>query len=208
MKKLSSLIAMAAVAASAHAQVTFNGGTDVTSISGYNPNGPAASLVAPGGKDNATISTTGGLLTATFLGFEAIDSSTFSFGTAGSLSNLGPLGATISGLVSAGSLGFTFADLAMLTSVGNGGNPGSAFTSYAVLGSFAGTVFTPFTLGSLYDVIIAFNDGLRVDADYDDMVVGLKLPVPEPERLMLMLAGLGALAYVVRRRGRRGLPGA
>jgi hypothetical protein len=47
-----------------------------------------------------------------------------------------------------------------------------------------------------------------VDADYDDMVVGLKLPVPEPERLALMLAGLGVLAYVVRRRGGRWLPGA
>jgi hypothetical protein len=208
MKKLSSLIAMAALAASAHAQVTFTGGTDVTAISGYNPTGPAASLVAPGGKDNATISTTGGLLTATFLGFEALDNSTFTFDSTGPLSNLGPLGATISGLVSAGNLAFTFADLAMLTSVGNGGNPGSPFTSYAVLGSFAGTVFTPFTLGGLYDVIIAFNDGLRVDADYDDMVVGLKLPVPEPERLALMLAGLGVLAYVVRRRGGRWLPGA
>jgi hypothetical protein len=69
-----------------------------------------------------------------------------------------------------------------------------------VLGSFLGSVFTPFTLGGLYDVVIAFNDGLRVDGDYDDLVVGLKVAVPEPEKYALMAAGLVVLGYLSRRR--------
>ena len=73
-----------------------------------------------------------------------------------------------------------------------------------VLGSFSGGVFTPFTLGGAYDLILGFNDGLRVDSDYDDMVVGLKVTaVPEPESYALMLAGLAAVGFVSRRRARR-----
>ena len=205
MKKLVSALALAGFALGAHAQVTFSGGTDVTSIAGYNPNGPAATLALPGGKDNASITTTAGSLTATFLGFEAGDFNSFSFGS-GTLGNHGALGASLTGLVPAGILPFTFADLTMGTSVGNGGNPGSNFTSYAVLGSFTGGLFTPFTLGGLYDVIIAFNDGARVDGDYDDMVVGLKVtPVPEPETYALMLAGIGAIGFVASRRRRNRL---
>jgi hypothetical protein len=201
MKKLASLLALAAVAVSAHAQVTFSGGGDVLDIAGFGPDGPLASLVAPDGKDNALIATTAGFLTATFLGHEAVDVNTFTFGSAGMLSTSDPLNSTKSAVVSAGSLPFTFADLATSTSVGNGGNAGSSFTSYIVLGSLFGGVFTPFTLDGLYDVIISFNDGLRVDGDYDDMVIGLKVvPVPEPEKYALMLAGVVILGYLSRRR--------
>jgi hypothetical protein len=78
------------------------------------------------------------------------------------------------------------------------------FTSYAVLGSFAGAVFTPFTLGGTYDLILGFNDGMRVDSDYDDIVIGLKVAaIPEPEAYALMLAGLAAVGFVSRRRSRR-----
>jgi len=204
MKKLLSALALAALATSAGAQVTYSGGTDRASFAGYNPNGIAATLAPTGGKEDALLSTTAGLLTATFLGMEALDTDTFTFSLAGAtLNNKGAPNASISGLVPAGSLNFTFADLFTSTSVGNGGNPGSDFTSYAVLGTFAGAVFTPATLGGAYDLIIGFNDGLRVDADYDDMVVGLKVtPVPEPETYALLLAGLGAVGFIARRRQR------
>ena len=116
------------------------------------------------------------------------------------LSNKGALNASISGLVTAGPLDFTFADLVMGTSIGNGQHLGD-FTSYAVLGSFAGAVFTPFTLGGTYDLILGFNDGMRVDSDYDDMVVGLKVAaIPEPETYALLLAGLGAIGFLHRAR--------
>jgi len=205
MKQLLSALALAALATSAGAQVTFSGGTDRNALAAYNPNGAAALLAPTGGKEDALITTIAGDLTATFLGFEAIDDDTFTFnmGAFGTLSNKGALNASISGPVSAGALNFTFADLFSLTSVGNGGNPGSDFTSYAVLGTFNGAVFTAATLGGAYDLIIGFNDGLRVDADYDDMVIGLKVvAIPEPETYALLLAGLGAVGFIARRRQR------
>ena len=62
-------------------------------------------------------------------------------------------------------------------------------------------MFTPFTLGGTYDLILGFNDGLRVDSDYDDMVVGLKVvAIPEPETYALLMAGLGVVGFVARRR--------
>ena len=147
-----------------------------------------------------------GILTATFLGFEALDTDTFTFsmGSSGTLNNKGPLGATIAGIVGGGLLNFSFSDQFAGTEVGNGQNLGD-FTSYAVLGAFVGPVFTPFTLGGAYDLILGFNDGLRVDADYDDMVIGLRVvAIPEPESYALMLAGLAAVGFIARRRhGRR-----
>ena len=207
MKQLLSALALAALASTAGAQVTYTGGTDRTSFAGYNPNGPAAGLAPTGGKEDATINTTAGVLTATFLGWEALDTDTFTFnlGAFGTLNNKTSTAGTssISGPVGAGALNFSFADLFTSTSVGNGGNPGSEFTSYAVLGTFNGAVFTPATLGNTYDLIIGFNDGLRVDADYDDMVIGLKVTaIPEPETYALLLAGLGAVGFIARRRQR------
>ena len=205
MKQLLSALALAALASSAGAQVTYSGGTDRPSFAAYNPNGVAATLAPTGGKEDALINTTAGILTATFLGFEAIDDDTFTFnlGAYGTLSNKGAPNASISGSVLAGALNFSFADMFQGTSVANGGNPGSDFTSYAVLGTFNGAVFTPATLGGAYDLIIGFNDGLRVDADYDDMVIGLKVvAIPEPETYALLLAGLGAVGFIARRRQR------
>jgi len=205
MKKLMTAFALAAVAASAGAQVTSIGGIDRAALVGVNPNGPAGTLLNVGGRESAVVNTTAGILTATFLGFEALDTDTFTFSLgSGTLSNKGTVGDSISGVVGAGMLDFTFRDTFVGTLIGNGQNLGD-FTSYAVLGSFAGAVFTPFTLGGTFDLIIGFNDGLRVDADYDDMVIGVRVTaVPEPESYALMLAGLAAVGFIARRRqGRR-----
>ena len=187
----------------AQAQVTFSGGSDHTAIVGYNPNGDAATFMPlpVGGKENAVVTTTAGVLTATFLGFEALDTDHFTFSLgSGVLSNMGTLNSSIFGPVAAGNLNFTFSDLYTGTSVSNGQDLG-LYTSYAVLGSFDGTAFRPYTMGGAYDLILGFNDGQRVDADFDDMVVGLKVsPVPEPETYALMLAGLGAIGFIGRRR--------
>src|SRR5678816_3105185 len=132
MQKSLFTLALLALAAGAEAQVTFVGGTDRTVFSNYNPNGVAATLgPVVGGREDAMINTTAGDLTATFLGFEALDTDTFTFSLAsGTLSNKGALNASISGSVSAGALSFTFADLFQGTSMGNGQDVGE-FTSYA-----------------------------------------------------------------------------
>lgn len=202
MKKFLTAVALSAVALGVQAQVTFTGGAARTSFANYDPTGPAGTLAPTGGREDATINTTAGTLTATFLGFEALNRDTFTFSLANAtLNNRMALGSTIAGFVNAGMLNFTFADMTG-GSVGNGGNPGVDFNSYAVLGDFSQTgVFTPDTLGGTYDLILGFNDGLRVDADYDDIVIGLRIvPIPEPETYALMLAGLGALGFISRRR--------
>ena len=201
MKKLMTAFALATLAAGAGAQVTFSGGTDRPALVGVNPNGPAGTLVGVGGRESALVNTTAGILTATFLGFEALDTDTFTFSLgSGTLSNKGTVGDSIFGIVGAGMLDFTFRDTFAGTLIANGQSLGD-FTSYAVLGAFVGPVFTPFTLGGAYDLILGFNDGLRVDADYDDMVIGLRVvAIPEPESYALMLAGLAAVGFIARRR--------
>jgi hypothetical protein len=205
MKKLMTTVALATLAASAGAQVTFSGGTDQAITGLYNPTGTTA--VQTGGKRNATITTTAGSLTATFLGFEALDTDTFTFSLgSGTLNNKTavPDVSSIFGNVPAGNLNFTFADLFTGTTVGNGGTGvgvSGMFTSYMVFGSGTGAAFTPYTKGGLYDLVLGFNDGLQVDGDYDDLIVGLRIAaIPEPESYALMLAGLAAVGFIARRR--------
>ncbi len=208
MKRILCAIALAAVGASASAQVTFAGGTD-QAISGiYDPSGTTS--LQTGGKRDATLSTSAGVLTATFLGFEALDTDTYTFTAAsGTMSNktATPNVTNIFGNVAAGLLNFTFADLFAGTTVGNGGAGGGGagmFNSYVVFGTGTGGAFTPYTgPGGAYDLVLGFNDSLQVDGDYDDFIVGLKVTaVPEPETYALMLAGLGVVGILGRRRRR------
>ena len=154
---------------------------------------------------NALVSSSvAGTLTATFLGKEAIDTDSYTFAMgSGTLLNTSALGSFITGPVSGGgaALNFTFTDSNTGTSVGNGGSMGP-YTSYVVIGSYSdGGAFNPYTDGGLYQLVLGFNDGLTVDADYDDMVIGLNVTaVPEPETYALMLAGIGAIGFIARRR--------
>lgn len=202
MKHLLTGIALAFTSLAAGAQLSFSGGTNLTSFAGYNPNG-STSPQTQGVEDALINAGAGGFLTATFLGFEALDTDNFAFVLgAGMLTNqTSALGATISGPVAGGNLNFTFVDTTFSQSVGNGGNA-SVYASYAVLGTFSGSTFTPYHGPSgQYDLVLGFNDGMRVDADYDDLVVGLNLaPVPEPETYALFAAGLAAVGFVARRR--------
>lgn len=200
MKRVLTALALSVVALAANAELTFTGGTPIA-ITGYNPSGTTAPQFA-GLEDPTLFASTGGFLSATFLGFEALDADTFTFdaGAFGTLHNSDALNTTITRAVTPGMLDFSFIDSTTSQFVRNGVT-NLNFASFVILGSTIGGVFTPYTDGGLYTYVLGFNDGLRVDADYDDMVVGLNLaPIPEPETYALMLAGLGALGFIARRR--------
>lgn len=66
--------------------------------------------------------------------------------------------------------------------------------SFVILGS-------NLSLSGASEYLLGYNDSFRGDADFDDMVVRLSVsPVPEPSTYALMLAGLGVLGFVARRR--------
>ena len=103
---------------------------------------------------------------------------TFDAGSYGSLHNTDALGTSIARTVTPGMLDFSFLDNTTSQVVKNG-TVNANYASFVVLGSTLDGVFTPYTDGGLYTYVLGFNDGLRVDADYDDMVVGLTLaPIP------------------------------
>jgi hypothetical protein len=57
--------------------------------------------------------------------------------------------------------------------------------------------------GSLgnFAYIIGYNDSYAPHNDWDDMVIGVNIaPIPEPETYAMLLAGLGLMGFVARRR--------
>jgi hypothetical protein len=187
MKRLLVAAALTAVALGANAQLSATGAS--TTFAGFNP---APTFVAlptfTTGLLNATINNaTPATITATFLGKEALDTDRFMFNLGGLfIQNTDVLGTTVSTVLGAAPLTFFFTDQ-------TSGNTGTSFVVLTQNG-------VPYSTGA-YQLLLGFNDGLLVDADYDDMVIGLSItPVPEPETYALMLAGIGAIGFIARRR--------
>lgn len=201
MKKLVVAAASLAAAASANAVVTLSGGTYI-SFAAYN--GIPATQTGPQSSGMMDALLSGEVLdryTATFLGKEAAHINQFWVNGSLVFNNLAAVPSTYGPFVAGTPLDFRFKDTNDGSEVNNGGNL-LAFASYVVLGTQdqAGA-FTPYTKGGEFDFVLGFNDGYKVDADYDDLVVGFKVAaIPEPETYALMLAGLGVMGFVARRR--------
>jgi hypothetical protein len=142
-------------------------------------------------------------LRVTFLGKEASNINQFWMNGSMVLSNLavapseyGPL------LTSPGTLSFEFRDTTDGDQVANGGAL-AEFASYAVLGYQGQGEFGAFTpwrgYSNEFDLVIGFNDGRTIDADYDDLVIGIAA-IPEPSTYALMGVGLLAVSFLSRRR--------
>lgn len=199
--KTKTLFALGALLAAtgAHAQFTYTGGTVTTFVGDYS-SPPVLTPDFISGLVDPTISVVQGPLYATFLGKEAQNTNQFIVNGSVLLNNLGTAPMTYGPVsVAPGVLSFRFRDIFDNDDAPNGGDA-SEFASFAILGTVVGSVFTPWKgYNNEFSLVLGFNDGRVVDADYDDLVVGLT-PVPEPSTYALMLAGLGAVGYMARRR--------
>ena len=203
MKRIVSALALSTLALGAQGQLFYSGGTP-TSFTGYNPSSTTATQSF--GIVNPTVnSLSEGVITVTFLGYEAHHTDHFRFPVGTLMTNKTAVAdvSSMTDVTSAGRIGFRLQDLTVGETVEDGGSDG-VFASFAILGSNTGAGFVPYTKGGLYDFVLGFNDGSPVDADYDDMVLGLRVAsaISEPGAFALMLAGLVALtAYRRRLRG-------
>lgn len=100
---------------------------------------------------------------------------------------------------SAGQLDFKFEGNTGLYAY-NVGNNWAPKTSIGLIG-------TDMTIkGSTYAYVIGYNDsaGSATLGDWDDFVIGVNVaPIPEPETYAMLLAGLGLMGFVARRRKQR-----
>ncbi len=208
--KFFKLAAVALLCASgvAHAGLSFvsteNGKRTETfnSIAGLTVAGAVGTSVALGSLNTDQL----GTVTFTYLGNESgYNNRMLTFNGVTILTESNTVGASVtSGVTQVGALNFKFQDNHNGTAV-NGGS-WTKNTSIGLIGTGM-TVVAPGAAGT-YAYVIGFNDGGgkgKTLGDWDDFVVGVNFtaavtPVPEPETYAMLLAGLGLMGAIARRR--------
>lgn len=139
-------------------------------------------------------------LTFTYLGEESGFSDKFHLVVNGTqLTEANAVGTSISAIVAPGFPNFKFeGDVGKFAINGGAKHPAA---SIGLIGT--NMTVTSGAAAGTYDFILGYNDsaGAANLGDWDDFVVGINVTaVPEPETYALMLAGLGIMGFVARRR--------
>ena len=205
MKRSLIAAAMLALVGAANAQVAWVPTATVTRTESFNNIAGLSDLAA--GTSLTIGDLSGGAdayaYTFTYLGQESGFSDSLHLVINGSsLTEFNAVGTSISAVAGPGFVNFNFeGDAGSFAINGGAKSPG---TSIGLIGTNL-TVTTGAAAGT-YAFVLGYNDsaGSATLGDWDDFVVGVNVTaVPEPETYALMLAGLGAMAFVARRRQQR-----
>ncbi|MEY4563622.1 MAG: hypothetical protein RLZZ618_2899 [Pseudomonadota bacterium] len=187
-------LAFALAGTAASAQVSFTKLADVSFPQEFNPNGGA---FAPGAFTSGEIgyftALSEGTFSLTYLGQESGYFNSVRTTPGFSVSENDDFGDSTTGLLHTGqSLGFEFR--------GSDGSRAANGTEFAGHASFAVLARNVTNQYGHFDYLLGFNDGALHD-DFDDFTVGLNVAsaVPEPQGMLMMLAGLGLVGFIARR---------
>jgi hypothetical protein len=194
--------ALTLAATGAQAQLAVNNSSGVVATSGL------TGIPAQAGNFGILSATSAGTVSFTYLGSEAGFLNAFFSVNSGSFLNQNAIysgmqpskvGDTFSSAVNAGQLNFSFSTLRPLaysSTVSNGDSFSTTSVSSFVISS--GGVIN----GKSYDYLLRYDDSYAQGRDFNDLVIGVNFTaaVPEPKDYALLITGLTAMTFSLRRR--------
>jgi hypothetical protein len=188
--------ALALAASAAPAQMTFTPTGDVVFAERFDPGGGVFEAGAyAGGQSGGFMLTGQGHFTLTYLGEESVFGNGVTIAANGAtLDERSAIGDWITSTQLGAGVAPDFRFWGSDGQAAANGGAGAGRSSFVLLGTNVQTA-----RGS-FQYLVGYNDGAQHD-DWDDFVIGINaVPAPEPQTYALLLAGLGMMSFIARRR--------